>query len=125
MTLLHFLRLMEKQILIALNVAFSEKVACAYNLFKSQYCTSDSSKAVLPLWVINVVIFCQFSCMSSTVCWLILRIARRLSSVKKAVLLDFASVVIYVIQTLFFFLWGRMWNSIVSVPDHCLSIFYV
>ena len=35
------------------------------------------------------------------------------------------SVVLVIVRVSFpFDVWGRMWNSVVSVPDHCLFIYF-
>ena len=48
----------------------------------------------------------------------------------RAVLLAFSLVLFFIFRAVLvvrvpfpFGVWGRMWNSIVSVPDHCLCIY--
>ena len=43
---------------------------------------------------------------------------------ERADLLAFRFAVIFICVPFPHGVWGRMWNSIVSVSDHCLFIFY-
>ena len=99
-----------------------------------QYFNTDRSKAIIPLWFLTVTVSCCLylyfgSAIMLVTCFVNFRLLNDHLFGKELFIRFTASAFrklpsIYVFSYFPFGFEGRMWDLIVSVPDHCLSFYF-